>query len=157
MLTPKVNLNQRRIFPMKPLSLAPKFNQVLTVCALGVTLLGLPMATVAQDATSNSSGNVEALHSSKKKIYVDHTKWMVEPANNGRKHDYFPEPWVFMPDGTVRSAHLWRGTWHKQSHDTISVRIHMRDHSQDHFIVKFKNPFKFTAYKNGHAYRYGVR
>lgn len=140
---------------MKLLS-SSKFSQALAVCALGVSLSGLPTTVVAQDSIGTLA-SVEASHSSRAKIYVHHTAWMVEPANNGRKQDYHPEPWVFMPDGTVRSGHLWHGTWHKISKDTISVHIQMQDRSQDQFIVQFMNPFKFTAYKNGSAYRYGVR
>lgn len=145
---------------MKPFIAAhlTKLSTCLMLGALGVSLVGLPTVTVAQDAVGTSE-SVHALHSSRRKIYVDHTKWLVEPAKNGHKHDYHSEPWVFSPDGTAHSGHLWHGTWHMKSHDTITVVLRMNDRSGalDQFDVKFKSPSKFTAYKHGRAYRYGVR
>lgn len=141
---------------MKSLLSAPKFNQLLTISLLGLTLLGQPIKTFAQDVESNTA-SVEAAHSSHRKIYVNYTKWMVEPANNGRRHDYHPVPWVFRPDGSVYSGNLWHGNWQFRTKDTIHVVIYYPNHTQEDFVVKFTNPYKFTAYKNGSAYRYAVR
>lgn len=136
---------------------APKFNRWMSVGALGVTLLGFPVMAVAQD-TSAIASTQSATHRRSAKIYVNHTQWRVEYAENGRNRDYHPVPWVFSPDGTVRAGNLWRGFWRIKSNDTISVSITMNDNSTtDRFDVKFINSSKFTAYKNGHAYRYGVR
>lgn len=150
---------------MKPFfsSPVPKFNKLMTLCTLGVTLLvGLPVIAVAQDAVMPSSrGDSESLdssHKTQKKIYVNHTKWMVEYAENGRNGDYHPVPWLFSPDGTVSAGNLWSGVWQRKSHNKISVSIRMNGSSAtDKFEVKFINPSEFTAYKNGQAYRYAVR
>lgn len=129
----------------------------MTVGMLGAALLGLPMTAVAQEAASNST-NVEAYHSSHHKIYVNYTAWKVEYAENGRNGDYHPVPWMFYPDGTVRSGNLWQGKWQIETNDTIRVSIIMNGSGvTDTFLVKFKNSSKFTAYKNGSPYRYGVR
>ncbi len=137
---------------------APKFNTWLTVCALGASLFGFPMATLAQD-TLVAPSTQGVLHASQPKIYVNHTTWKVEPANSGQKRDYHPVPWEFFPNGTARSGNLWQGTWQIETNDTIRVSIQMNDSSRatDTFLVKFKNSSKFTAYKNGSPYRYGVR
>ena len=156
---------------MKPFfsSPAPKFNKWMTVCALGVTLLGLPMTAVAQDAVAqdavtqdgSSSSSVMTLDKGaghRRKLYVNNTQWMVEYAENGRNGDYHPVPWSFLPNGTVRAGNLWQGVWRVKSNDTISVAIRMNGSSaMDQFDVKFISRSEFTAYKNGHAYRYGVR
>jgi len=134
----------------------PQLATWMTVGALGVTLLGLPMTAVAQKAATNSI-NVEAAHASHRKIYVHYTNWKVEPANSGRKHNYATLPWVFSPDGTVHSGDVWSGHWHYLEKGKISVSLTMNDGSKDSFIVKFKSPHKFTAFKHGRAYRYGVR
>lgn len=145
---------------MKPFFSSPvsKFNQWMTVGMLGVTLLGLPaQEAVAQEtsAIAEASSAVSKRHS---KLYVNHTQWLVEYAENGRNGDYHPVPWLFSPNGTVRAGNLWRGVWHIKSHDTISVTITMNDGSAtDTFDVKFISRSEFTAYKNGHTYRYGVR
>ncbi len=135
-----------------------KFNTWMSVCALGVTLLGLSGAAIAQDVLVAPSAQ-GVLHASQPKIYVNHTTWKVEPANSGQKHDYHPVPWEFFSDGTVRSGNLWQGKWQIETNDTIRVSIRMNDRSAttDTFLVKFKNSSKFTAYKNGSPYRYGVR
>jgi hypothetical protein len=136
---------------------APKFNTWLTVCALGASLLGLPIAALAQDALVVPSTQ-GVLQASQPKIYVNHTTWKVEPANSGQKRDYAPVPWEFLPNGTARSGNLWQGTWHLETNDTIRVSIQMNGSgATDTFLVKFKNSSKFTAYKNGTPYRYGVR
>jgi hypothetical protein len=150
---------KQRIFTMKPFfsSPVPKFSKWMTVCALGVTLLGLPATVVAQEASviTSAGSAVSKRHS---KIYVHHTQWLVEYAENGRNGDYHAVPWLFLPDGTVRSGNLWRGVWQIKSNDTISVTIRMNDSSAtDQFDVKFNSRSEFTAFKNGHAYRYGVR
>jgi hypothetical protein len=138
-------------------SSALKFNTWLTVCTLGVTLLGLPMAALAQDSLVAPS-NQGVLQASHPKVYVNHTTWKVEPANSGQKRDYHPVPWEFFPNGTARSGHLWQGNWRIETNDTIRVSIRMNGSAvTDTFLVKFKNSSKFTAYKNGSVYRYGVR
>jgi hypothetical protein len=142
------------MFTMKPGLFFSQFNRVFVACTLGATLVGLPATVVAQDSVSTS---VEAAHSSHRKIYVHHTEWMVQSVHHGHKQDYHPVPWLFMPDGTARSGHLWHGTWYKKSKNTINVSIQMRDRSTDEFVVKFTSPTRFVAYKNGHAYRYGAR
>ncbi len=141
---------------------APKFKTWITVCALGVTLLGLPVATVAQDAwdaSVDTSSIRSAENKGRSRIYVNQTRWMVEYAENGRNGDYHPVPWLFSADGTVRAGNLWRGVWQAKSNDTISVVILMNDSSSaaDRFDVKFTSRSAFTAYKNGSAYRYAVR
>lgn len=147
---------------------APKFNKWMTVCALGVTLLGLPMTAVAQDAVAQDGvtqdGSSSSVMTSDKgagrgrKLYVNNTQWMVEIADNGRNGDYHPVPWSFSPDGTVHAGNLWQGVWRVKSNNTISVTIRMNGSSAiDQFDVKFISSSEFTAYKNGHAYRYGVR
>lgn len=143
---------------MKVLSSSPvsKLSLWMTVGMLGVTLLGLPMTAVAQEAASHST-NVEAYHSSHRKIYVRYTSWQVEPANSGRRHDYAQLPWVFSPDGTVHSGDLWSGHWHYLEKGKVRVRLTMNDGSRDQFIIKFTSPHNFTAYKHGVPYRYGVR
>ena len=143
---------------MKALLSSPvsKLSLWMTVSALGVTLLGFPLTAFAQKEAMNST-NVEAAHSSHRRIYVHHTQWKVEPANSGRKHDYAPLPWVFTADGSVYSGDLWSGHWHYLEKGKISVSLTMNDGSKDSFIVKFISPYKFTAYKHGRNYRYGVR
>ncbi len=135
---------------------ATQFVMSLTAGALGLTLLGLPLTATAQQSASNSN-TVEAAHTTHRRIYVHHTTWKVEPANSGRKHDYAPVPWVFMPDGSVYSGDLWSGHWDYLEKGKISVNLTMNDGSQDSFIVKFTSPHTFTAYKQGRNYRYGVR
>ena len=143
---------------MKALFSSPvsKVSLWMTIGVLGVILSSLPLTAVAQKAASTST-NVEAAHSTHRRIYVHHTNWKVEPANSGRKHDYAPLPWVFAPDGTVYSGDLWSGHWHYLEKGKISVSLTMNDGSRDQFIVKFTSPHKFTAYKHGRDYRYGVR
>lgn len=135
---------------------AAKLVMGMTAGALGLTLLGLPLTALAQQSASSST-NVEAAHTSHRRIYVHNTNWKVEPANSGREHDYAPVPWVFSPDGSVYSGDLWSGHWHYLEKGKISVSLTMKDGSQDSFIVKFTSPHKFTAYKHGRDYRYGVR
>lgn len=144
---------------MKPFfsSPVPKFNKWMSVCALGVTLLGIPVAAVAQEACVITSAR-SVVCGRPAKLYVNNTQWRVEDAENGRNRDYHPVPWLFLPDGTVRSGNLWRGVWQIESNDTISVAIRMNDSSAtDQFSVKFVSPSEFTAFKNGRPYRYGVR
>ncbi len=130
----------------------------LTGCAFGVTLLGgLPLTALAQDATILNQPETIA-SASHARIYVNHTKWLVEYAENGRNGDYHAVPWLFLPNGTVRAGTLWQGTWQVQSPDTIRVVLRMNDSgAMDQFDVTFNSPFEFTAYKDGHAYRYAVR
>ena len=114
---------------------APKFKKWMTLCTLGVTLLvGLPVTAVAQDAVmpstrggSHDSHDSHDSHRNHKKIFVNHTKWMVKYAENGRNDNYHPVPWEFSPNGTVRAGNLWQGEWHKKSKDTIRVVIRMID------------------------------
>lgn len=134
----------------------------MTLCTLGVTLLGLPLIAVAQDAvmplSRGDSESLDSSHKTQKKIYVNHTEWMVEYAENGRNGDYHPVPWLFMADGTVSAGNLWHGVWKRKSDNKISVFIRMNGSSAtDEFEVKFISPSKFTAFKNGQAYRYAVR
>lgn len=147
---------------------APNFKRWMTLCTLGVTLLGLPVTAGAQDAVMRSTrGDSDSLQDSHdshrtqrnhKKIYVNHTKWMVKYAENGRNGNYHPVPWVFSPNGTVRAGNLWEGVWHKKSKDTVRVVIRMTGSSTtDQFDVQFTSSSKFTAYKNGQAYRYALR
>lgn len=140
----------------------PKFNKLMTLCILGITLLGLPMTAVAQDAVMPSSrGDSHGSHNShrtQRKIYVNHTKWMVKYAENGHHGNYHPVPWLFSPNGTVSAGNLWSGVWQRKSHNKISVFIKMNDSSAtDKFEVKFISPSEFTAFKNGQPYRYAVR
>lgn len=146
---------------MKPhvsLPILPALKTWLTGCALGVTLLGgLPLTALAQDATMLNEPETIA-SASHTRIYVNHTQWLVEYAENGRNGDYHPVPWLFLPNGTVRAGKLWQGTWQVKSPDTIRVILHMNDSgAMEQFDVKFNSPFEFTAYKHGHAYRYAVR
>ncbi|MFB2935134.1 hypothetical protein ACE1B6_07625 [Aerosakkonemataceae cyanobacterium BLCC-F154] len=142
---------------------APNFKRWMTLCTLGVTLLvGLPLAAVAQDAvipsTRGGSHDSHDSHRNHKKIFVNHTKWMVKYAESGRKGNYHPVPWVFSPNGTVRAGNLWQGVWHRKSKDTIRVVIRMNNSSAtDRFDVQFTSSSEFTAYKNGRVYRYAVR
>ncbi|MBE9229320.1 hypothetical protein IQ264_28345 [Phormidium sp. LEGE 05292] len=143
---------------------APNFKRWMTLCTLGVTLLSVPVTAFAQDAVmpssrgdSHGSHDSHDSHNSHKKIYVNHTKWMVKYANNGPFH---PVPWEFSPDGTVRAGNLWQGEWQKKknSKDTIKVVIRMNNSSAtDEFNVQFTSSSNFTAYKNGQAYRFAVR
>jgi hypothetical protein len=135
-----------------------KFSAWMSVCVLGLTLVGLPATAFAQDALVVPSTQ-SILHASRSKIYVKHTTWLVEYAQNGHNGNYHPVPWIFSPDGTVRSGHLWQGTWERETNDTIRVAIQMNDYSgtAEEFLVKFTSPSKFTAYKYGQPYRYGVR
>ncbi len=89
---------------MKSLLLAPKFNRVLTVSLLGLTLLAQPVKTFAQDTVSNTD-SVEATHSSSRQIYVNHTKWTVESVN-GNEQDYSPVPRGGRSDGNVDAGDL---------------------------------------------------
>ena len=144
---------------MKPIfsSPVPKFSKWMTVCALGVTLLGLPATAIAHEAcVITSTRNVAC--GTLAQLYVNNTQWKVEFAENGRNGDYHAVPWLFLPDGTVSSGNLWQGVWQIKSNDTISVTIRMNDSSAtDQFDVKFNSPSQFTAFKNGRPYRYGVR
>lgn len=140
---------------------APKFNQWMTVFSLGVTLLGLPVTALAQDFAPDtdtaipSTESVSVSHQKHGRIHVNHTKWMVKYADNGQYH---PVPWVFSPNGTVRAGNLWQGEWHRKSKDTIRVFIRMNNSSTtDKFDVQFTSSSKFTAYKNGQAYRFAIR
>jgi hypothetical protein len=91
------------------MSSPPSFNTWMSVCTLSVTLLGLPMAAVAEEAcVITSARNVVCDRLAT--IYVHHTQWMVESAENGCNGDYHPVSWSFSPDGTVRAGNLWRGT-----------------------------------------------
>ncbi|MGI0488572.1 hypothetical protein ACN4EK_24440 [Pantanalinema rosaneae CENA516] len=116
--------------------------------------------TIAQDSlqTPDAPAPMTIAHS-RQGIYVNNTQWLVEYAHNGRNGDYHSVPWVFSADGTVRAGHLWHGTWKAKSKNSIHVSITMHDRhaTTEHFTVKFTSPDQFTAYKNGHAYRYAVR
>jgi hypothetical protein len=143
---------------------APKFNKWMTVFSLGVTLLGLPVTAFAQDFAPDFASDAETQsasgfsHQRHGKIYVNHTKWMVKYAENGRNGNYHPVPWEFSPNGTVRAGNLWQGVWHRKSKDTVRVVIRMTGSSTtDQFDVQFTNSSRFTAYKNGQAYRFAVR
>ncbi|MBL1173597.1 hypothetical protein [Pantanalinema sp. GBBB05] len=147
---------------MKRFLTAPiaKFNPLMAVCALSLTTLALPIAAIAQDAlqSPDTPAPMTIAHS-RQGIYVNNTQWLVEYADNGRNGDYHAVPWVFSADGTVRAGDLWHGVWKVKSKDSIHVSITMHDRhaTMEHFTVKFTSPDQFTAYKNGHAYRYAVR
>mgnify|MGYP001226550614 FL=1 len=91
-------------------------------------------------------------------LYVNNSIWQVEGAENGRNGDYNPILWSFLPNGKVYGGDLWHGTWFKRSSDTIRVVIIFNKIPlTDAFDVKFDSPTDFTAYKDGHDYRYGKK
>lgn len=122
---------------MKSSLLAPKFNQLLTVSLLGLTVLAQPVKTFAQDAVSNMD-SVEAAHSSPHQIDANHTKWMIELVN-GHEQDYYSVTWGGRSDGNVYAEDLWDDNAQSSTQNRISWR-----EAGDAFSVT-----SMTAYRGG--------